>query len=75
MGAVGLFELGDLLRGELDFDDGGCVVDVGGLGGADDGGGDTGFVQQPGQGNLRWEEAAFGGDLGEPVDDVEVGSV
>ena len=48
VGSVGLFEGGDFFGRELERDRGDGVFEVVGFGGADNGGGDFGFVEKPG---------------------------
>ena len=69
MGLIGLLEPGDFVGGELYVDGGYGVFEVIGFGGADDGGGDGGFVEHPGQGDLGGWEIAFAGDLVYAIDD------
>jgi len=50
---IGLFKLLDFLAGQFDAHRRNRVLQMKGFGGADDWCGDSGFVKQPGQCNLR----------------------
>ena len=67
------FERRHLLGGELDRKRGDGVVDLVGLGGADDRRRDTGLVQQPGQCHLSRLRTQLIGDLGAALGHREVG--
>src|SRR4051794_26009143 len=66
------FEGADLVVGELQVDGGCGVVQVVGLGGADDGCGDDRVLQHPGHRYGRHRDAAVGGDALDGVDDRAV---
>jgi hypothetical protein len=74
MRPVGLLKLGDLLIGERHVNGGDGVVQVAGLGRADDRRGDARLMQQPRKGELGGWQATRSSDLAEPVDHVEVGA-
>ena len=70
---IRLLKRHDLFRRERKSKGGHGIFQMVRLRRADDGGGDAGRLQQPGQGNLCARDSAHCGDLAHPVYDLVVG--
>ncbi len=69
MGLVGGFQLLDLFGSQLDVQSSHGIIDVMRFAGADDGCGDAGSLQDPGQGDLRRFLAGFLGEIFHSLND------
>ena len=58
VGNVGCLEVGAFFRRQLDVSGGDEFFELGKFGSTNDGGGDPGLMEQPGEGNLGGQDAA-----------------
>ncbi len=72
VGLVGRRQFVDFFGGELDFERGERVLQLGEFAGADDGGRDPWLGQDPGKGDLGVGNTSALGDTRDGVDDGEV---
>ncbi len=70
---VRLGQSSEVRRSELYIERGDGFVQLGHFAGADDGGGDAGLRENPGERDLRVADAVLLRDFGDPIDNGEIG--